>query len=1168
MQRLTAHKAPGIDGIAPGCLRAAGPQISEPILQLFMKMWLTGTEPLQFKGGLLHSISKKSNSREVANMRGIMLIDVIGKLAHSLLRARFLPALLKWRLPLQLGGFPTCSTLFATHYLRSFHAKVRECKLASAILFLDVKSAFHSMVRQIVFGPAHAMPSHLCELLTEAGCDPAALRQAFEITSAAFHEDVSVADQRLLQDAHVYTWFGLAGTDDAFCTARGSRPGSPLADIAFNAMMTHVLQALHDRLDGCLPLQQGFHALGLKAPPVAWVDDVAVPIVVSECSILETTLATVAQLTHDVFLQFGLSLNFKTKKTEAVVSFRGSAAPAHRHSLLVERLGRIDIVPLNMQLQCVASYEHLGTIFAADGTLQREVAHRRVKAVQAMRQVGKPILRNRHVSVITRVKLFESLIVPVILHGAGGWDLLPHRLYHNLHSSIMSWQRSIINDGCWTDDQHTDFELQCIWKLPPLALRLAKARLLYAFHCFAVGPSLLVDFLTSVAHHPHGWFAAVRKALAWLARMDAGFCPPALPQGTVEQILAWFAVHQKTGPQRVRSIYRRCLLQFHVAGDIVALHKQLRATLADGGVAFEVYEEPALMPDDATFACDWCSARFDAKQKLQAHMWTAHQLISDERKFVFSDTCLACRRCFWSSTRLQQHLRLSRASPDGCYAQMTWKYAPLREAQVFDVPEDLRGFARLPSQPVPMPCEMPIDQVIASRADAEAALLQAWQLEGLPSSLPDRVRHDFFEQADQVVREWRPAGGVDLERLLFELTSLADETVKEWALHLWCRDAFCYRRFSHLVPGVFQHLKSELQTLVADLPMGRLLDWHFRIIQAHQPRALASNDHGRVSRDLEEIVDPVLAQHRCLQHVLGGITHMPSPQAVPIVIEEGVPTIWILHLFSGRRRRGDCHYWCECCHGILPGYVVRILSVDTAIDSKNGNLDRGSVFTRMLRIIRKKRFAAGLTGPPCETFSAARHLVLEGERHPRPLRSSDLPWLMHDRSTKELYQTMIGSRLLMHSLIAEATLVLAGAGSLMEHPTEHPDEDRASVWRTQCHQNWIMQLPDAWQHGIEQWRFGSVGVKPTTLRALNLGPPEVVHRALHEHADPLLLRPKNPLRGRSADGSFRTAAAKEYPSRLCRALVVATLKGLRYRIAQHGTCQGFQPLYSRDGLDE
>ena len=404
LQRLTAHKAPGIDGIEPGCLRAAGPRISEMILQLFMKMWLTGTEPLQFKGGLLHSISKKNNSKEVANMRGIMLIDVVGKLAHSLLRARFLPALMRWKLPLQLGGFPTCSTLFATHYLRAFHARARERHLASAVLFLDVKSAFHSMVRQLVFGPAQAMPSHLQTLLREAGCDPEALRQMFCQTSTAFQTDVPLADQRLLQDAHVSTWFGLVGTDEAFCTARGSRPGSPLADIAFNAMMTHVLQALQTKLDVCSALQHGFHALEMQAPPVSWVDDVAVPIVVTSCDILEPTLAEVARITHDVFLQFGLSRNFKAKKTEAVVSFRGSSAPAHRHSLLVERLGRIVIEPLHMSLQCVATYEHLGTIFAADCTLQREVTHRRNKAVQAMRQVGKSILRNRHVSIATRLK--------------------------------------------------------------------------------------------------------------------------------------------------------------------------------------------------------------------------------------------------------------------------------------------------------------------------------------------------------------------------------------------------------------------------------------------------------------------------------------------------------------------------------------------------------------------------------------------------------------------------------------------------------------------------------------------------------------------------------------------------------------------------------------------
>ena len=306
--------------------------------------------------------------------------------------------------------------------------------------------------------------------------------------------------------------------------------------------------------------------------------------------------------------------------------------------------------------------------------------------------------------------------------------------------------------------------------------------------------------------------------------------------------------------------------------------------------------------------------------------------------------------------------------------------------------------------------------------------------------------------------------------------------------------------------------------------------------------------------DLEPLLDPVQRQHQCLQHVLSSVTHVPPSQAVPITVEDGVPTIWILHLFSRRRRRGDCHFWCEGCHGILPGYNVHVLSVDTAIDAELGNLDRGPIFDRMLNIIRKRWFAAGLTGPPCETFSAARHLVLEGERHPRPLRSQECPWLLHDRSDRELYQTMVGSRLFMHSIITEVNLVLAGAGSIMEHPTEHPDEERASVQRTQCHQEWVMRLPGAWQHRIEQWRFGSVGIKPTTLRALNLGPPEVVHKALHDNMDPLLTRPNNPLCGRTADGAFRTAA--EYPSLLCRALIIATFWGLKHRIAQHGTVQG------------
>ena len=143
----------------------------------------------------------------------------------------------------------------------------------------------------------------------------------------------------------------------------------------------------------------------------------------------------------------------------------------------------------------------------------------------------------------------------------------------------------------------------------------------------------------------------------------------------------------------------------------------------------------------------------------------------------------------------------------------------------------------------------------------------------------------------------------------------------------------------------------EAQNTISAAPVGRLLDLHFRILQAHQPsREILQDDPAHSIRDLEPLLDPVQRQHQCLQHVLSSVTHVPPSQVVPITVEDGVPTIWILHLFSGRRRRGDCHFWCEGCHGILPGYNVHILSVDTAIGAELGNLDRGPIFDRMRNI--------------------------------------------------------------------------------------------------------------------------------------------------------------------------------------------------------------------------
>eukprot|EP00435_Cladocopium_sp_Y103_P058189 s572_g20.t1 len=547
-------------------------------------------------------------------MRGIMLIDVLGKVAQSLLRQRFLPTLQSWRHPLQLGGFPKCSTLFATQYLRAFHDRTRALHLPAAVLFVDVKSAFHSMVRQLLFGGVQQLPAHLCHLLREVDCDPDQLMAEFARTSAAFLAGVSPCDRKLLQGARQFTWFRLAGTDSAYCTSRGSRPGSPLADVAFNGMMVQVLQDLHVALQQVSGLRDGLLQLELPAPPVTWVDDVAVPVVTCECALLEPTLTQIAELTVEVFRRHGLVINFGRRKTEAVVTFRAGDAPQHRTSLFVNRMGHILLPTVGQTLRCVAEYEHLGTIFAGDRTLQCELVHRRQRALKAYRQVGKSVLRNRHVGVATRLKLSEALIVPILLHGAGNWGMISKRCFQSLRSCIMTWQRSIVNDGFWTADQLTDFELQCKWKLPSLALRLAKARLLYAFHCFQDGPGLLVDYVTATAPLSGSWFEALRQALRWVATMDPVFCAPDLVDGPIHAIVQWFTLHRHEVPRKIRRLYKKDVFQAHVLGDALSLHKQLQSTLMTAGVIFAGSPQPATPDLDAFLHCDWCERFFDTQQ--------------------------------------------------------------------------------------------------------------------------------------------------------------------------------------------------------------------------------------------------------------------------------------------------------------------------------------------------------------------------------------------------------------------------------------------------------------------------------------------------------------------------------------------------------------------------
>lgn len=291
---------------------------------------------------------------------------------------------------------------------------------------------------------------------------------------------------------------------------------------------------------------------------------------------------------------------------------------------------------------------------------------------------------------------------------------------------------------------------------------------------------------------------------------------------------------------------------------------------------------------------------------------------------------------------------------------------------------------------------------------------------------------------------------------------------------------------------------------------------------------------------MEEVLRPPL-QQPAAQHPIGCIRGL-----------KGEKILVVVHLFSGRRREGDVHEWLSVlASNYLQGWEVWVLSFDTAVDAEKGNL-LGKNFEMLLKIATMGMIAGGIGGPPCETFSAARHLPPpEGckVRWPRPLRSEERLWGVAGLSQRELRQLRIGSLLYFNCNLVEFAIALNGGVSMEEHPASSGVSGQASSWQSSLNRHFAAHVENTFPIRINQWRFGAASVKPTVLRVM--GAP-TARFEIWKHVDPNAKKPppQAQLRGiNSNTGEFRTAGAKEYPAGLSKAIAHVMLNELRNKVA-------------------
>lgn len=256
-----------------------------------------------------------------------------------------------------------------------------------------------------------------------------------------------------------------------------------------------------------------------------------------------------------------------------------------------------------------------------------------------------------------------------------------------------------------------------------------------------------------------------------------------------------------------------------------------------------------------------------------------------------------------------------------------------------------------------------------------------------------------------------------------------------------------------------------------------------------------------------------------------------------------IKTLCFVHFFSGHRRCGDIQHQIEARWDV-ENIQLFCLSVDFCIQKTGGDLSLESSKKFWLERVASGAICGVGGGPPCETFTAARHM----EGGPPPLRSYDWPQGLPHNSMRSWRQTRLGSILMRFMLTMICAVARMGGMAFLEHPAFPvwiASKRPCSVWSTSV-LRWLKRLQCAQLITFDQCLFGCQAKKPTTFLLIRMPSlwKEIANtgyagRCDHPHGVHRVLK------GRDSSGAFNTAIAKIYPEKLNQAIARAAFHSVR-----------------------
>eukprot|EP00438_Fugacium_kawagutii_P009630 Skav214979 [mRNA] locus=scaffold508:16719:20498:- [translate_table: standard] len=678
IRALSANKAV-LGAVVPEALLAHPPTAAKMLYPSLIANSVFLQQCASWKAGELYPLHKKGGEATSAQgYRAILIARQLPKLFHHLARSMVGRVLEQHFHPMQLVGRKGMSVAFASQFLATMGERARSKGINHAVVYFDIKSAFYAARKQDVTPNILDFHDFLDE---EESINSTGHQHAFSSLA------VPAQIQAWTQQALANSWSRIAGTvadsqdNKVLVPTTGTRPGDPLADVAFSSIMHGIIARVVQDLQGTLP-QLMHEGSSVDVPPVVWIDDVALYLENSNAEVLLRQVSYAVQQMAIRCQEKGLTLNMEQGKSEVIVRFqRSGSQQVHRN--LRQQGGTIPFGPQqSLSIHTTSEYVHLGHRMNAAMNLDPEIAHRITHAQQAFKE-ARSLFTHKVLSVDSKLMLARALIFSRLLYLADTWcDVTPTHIA-KLEAFAMKVFRVIGGQLNRRDSHHTTNEQ--VWaslSAPPIRDMLRVARIRHFGKLMQDGPAILKSALWhQFTAASHSWLGMVTEDLEWLQQrfISLQTLPP--PK---EDLHAWMQA-ASASPARWKKLcsvaYQKAAIQHRISHQQQLWSQKMDSLLQESPESGpEVAEVPAVL----SHQCDQCSATFDNHKALAVHQLVAHSKFAAVRHFMpDASECGCCLKQFGSTQKLRQHMQYS---PNGCYAFLQTVWHPMSTHEIAAVP--------------------------------------------------------------------------------------------------------------------------------------------------------------------------------------------------------------------------------------------------------------------------------------------------------------------------------------------------------------------------------------------------------------------------------------------------------------------------------------------------